>query len=84
MHKQFKYHLTPVLKIFYCGLSTWKSTTMFFKFTSIANLSDSDDELYKAKLVRRHAKAETLLRQQKEKECLERQAWKEMKIAEQK
>jgi len=47
---------------------------MFFKFTSIANLSDSDDELYKAKLVRRHAKAETLLRQQKEKECLERQA----------
>ena len=34
---------------------------MFFKFTSIANLSDSNNELYKAELARRCAKAETLL-----------------------
>jgi len=45
---------------------------MSFKSTSIANLSDSDDELYKAELARRHAEAETLLQQQKEKEHLER------------
>ena len=57
---------------------------MSFKFTSITNLSDSDDELYEAELARRCAEAETLLRQQEEKERLERQAWKEVKIAEQK
>jgi len=47
---------------------------MSFKFTSITNLSDSDDELYEAELARRCAEAETLLRQQEEKERLERQA----------
>ena len=57
---------------------------MFFKSTSIANLSDSNDELYEAELARRCAKAETLLWQQEEKERLERQAWKEAKIVEQK
>jgi len=34
---------------------------MSFKFTSIANLSDSDDELYEAELARRHAEVEALL-----------------------
>ena len=82
MHKQFKYHLTPVLKNFHCRLSTWKSTTMSFKFTSIANLSDSDNELYKTELARRHAEAETLLQQQEEKKRLECQAQKEAKIVE--
>ena len=57
---------------------------MSFKSTSIANLSDSDDELYEAELARRHAETETLLWQQEEKECLEHQAWKETKIVEQK
>ena len=57
---------------------------MSFNSTSIANLSDSDDESYKAELARRHAEAETLLRQQEEKEHLERQACKEVKMAEQK
>jgi len=47
---------------------------MSFKFTSIVNLSDFDDEIYKAELARRHAKVEALLRQQKEKEHLEHQA----------
>jgi len=57
---------------------------MSFKSTSITNLFDSDDELYEAELARRHTKAETLLWQQEEKECLECQAQKEAKIAEQK
>jgi len=57
---------------------------MSFNSTSIVNLSDSDDESYKARLARRHAEAENLLRQQKEKKCLERQARKEAKIAERK
>ena len=34
---------------------------MSFNSTSIANLSDSDDESYEAGLVRRRAEAETLL-----------------------
>jgi len=55
---------------------------MSFKFTSIANLSDSDNELYKTELARRHAEAETLLQQQEEKKCLECQAQKEAKIVE--
>jgi len=46
---------------------------MSFNCTSIVNLSDSDNESYEAELVRRCAKVETLLRQQEEKECLERQ-----------
>jgi len=56
---------------------------MFFNSILIANLSDFDNESYEAELARRHAKAETLLRQQEEKERLEHQACKEMKIAEQ-
>jgi len=57
---------------------------MFFNSTLITNLSDSNDEFYKAELARRCAEAETLLRLQEEKECLERQAHKEVKMAEQK
>jgi len=57
---------------------------MSFNPTSIANLSDSDDESYEAGLARRHAEAETLFRQQEEKERLERQARKEAKAAERK
>jgi len=57
---------------------------MSFKSTSIANLSDSDDELYEAELVRRCAEVETLLQQQEEKKRLERQARKETKIVERK
>jgi len=57
---------------------------MSFNSISIANLSDSDDESYEAELVRRRAEVETLLRQQKEKKCLEHQAHKEAKMAEQK
>ena len=57
---------------------------MSFKSTSIANLSNSDDELYKAKLVRRRTEAEVLLWQQEEKKCLEYQAQKEAKIVERK
>jgi len=55
---------------------------MSFNSTSIANLSDSDDESYEAELARRYAEAETLLRQQKEKKHLEYQARKEVKMAE--
>jgi len=57
---------------------------MSFNSTSIANLSDSDDESYEAGLARRHAEAETLLRQQEEKKHLKHQACKEAKMAEQK
>ena len=55
---------------------------MSFKSTSIANLSDSDDELYEAELVRKCTEVEALLWQQKEKKHLEYQAQKETKIAE--
>jgi len=57
---------------------------MSFNSTSIANLSDSDDESYEAGLARRRAEAENLLRQQEEKERLECQARKEAKMAERK
>jgi len=57
---------------------------MSFNSTSIANLSDSDDKSYKAELARRRAEAQALLRQQEEKERLERQARKEAKMVEQK
>jgi len=57
---------------------------MSFNFTLITNFSDSDDESYEAGLVRRCAEVETLLQQQEEKECLEYQACKEAKMAEQK
>jgi len=55
---------------------------MSFNSTSIANLSDSNDESYEAELARRRAEVEALLRQQEEKERLERQAHKEAKMAE--
>jgi len=57
---------------------------MSFNSTSIANLSDSDDESYEAGLARRHAEVKTLFRQQEEKERLKRQARKEAKIVEHK
>jgi len=57
---------------------------MSFNHISIANLSDSDDESYEAGLARRRAEAETLLRQQEEKERLEHQVRKEAKAAERK
>ena len=57
---------------------------MSFNHTSIANLSDSDDESYEAGLARRRAEAKTLFRQQEEKERLECQVCKEAKAAEQK
>jgi len=57
---------------------------MLFNATSNANISDSDDERYKAQLARRHAEAEALLREQEEKEQLECQTRKEAKIAERK
>jgi len=34
---------------------------MFFKFSSNAHLSDSDDEQYEVELARKHAEVETLL-----------------------
>jgi len=57
---------------------------MSFNCILIVNLSDSDDESYKAELARKCAEAETLLRQQEEKECLECQACKKVKMAERK
>jgi len=57
---------------------------MSFNSTLIANLSDFDDESYKARLAKRRAEAENLLRQQEQKEHFEHQACKEAKIAEQK
>jgi len=57
---------------------------MSFNSNSVVTLSDSDDERYEAQLARRCTKVETLLRQQEEKEYLERQACKEAKIVEQK
>jgi len=50
--------------------------------SSIANLSDSDDERYEASLARKRAEAEALLREQEQKERLERQARKKTKLAE--
>jgi len=55
---------------------------MSFNSTSIANLSDSDDESYKAGLARRRAEVETLLQQQEEKKRFECQACKEAKMVE--
>jgi len=71
MHKQFKYHLTPFLKIFLCELLTWTSTTMSFIATSNADFIDSNNERYKAELAKRCAKTEVLLWEQEEKERLE-------------
>ena len=47
---------------------------MSFISISIANFSNFNNKQYKAELARRHAKAETLLWQQEEKEWLEYQA----------
>ena len=55
---------------------------MSFDPTSTANLSNSNDEHYEAEIARRCAEIEALLRQQKEKEQLERQAWRDTKVAE--
>ena len=57
---------------------------MSFNSLSVANLFNSDNEQYEAKLARRCANVETLLQQQEEKEQLKRQAQKETKIIEQK
>jgi len=57
---------------------------MSFNSTLIVNLSDSNDESYETELARRCAEVETLLRQQEEKGRLERQAHKEVKMAERK
>jgi len=50
--------------------------------SSLGNISDSDDKCYEANLAKKHAEAEALLREQEQKECAERQARKEAKIAE--
>ena len=74
MHKQFKYHLTLVLKILFYRLLTWNFTTMSFISISITNFSNFNNKQYKTELARRRAEVETLLRQQEEKEWLEYQA----------
>jgi len=55
---------------------------MSFNAASTANSSNSNDEHYEAQLARRHAEMEALLREQEEKERLEYQARKEVKITE--
>jgi len=52
--------------------------------SSLGNISDSDDKRYEANLAKKRAEAEALLREQKQKEWLERQVRKEAKLAEQK
>jgi len=49
--------------------------------SSLGYISDSDDERYEANLAKKRAEAEALLREQEQKECAERQARKEAKIA---
>jgi len=44
---------------------------MSFNSTSIANLSNSNNEHYEAELARKYAEVEALLQQQEEKEQLE-------------
>ena len=48
----------------------------------LGNISDSDDERYEANLAKKRAEAETLLREQEQKERAECQARKEARIAE--
>jgi len=50
--------------------------------SSLGHISDSDDERYEANLAKKRAEAEALLREQEQKERVERQARKEAKIAE--
>jgi len=52
--------------------------------SSIGTFSDSDDERYEANLAKKRAEAEAFLREQEQKERLERQARKEAKLAERK
>jgi len=49
--------------------------------SSLGNISDSDDKCYEANLAKKRAEAEALLREQEQKERVERQARKEAKIA---
>jgi len=50
--------------------------------SSLGNISDSDNERYKANLAKKRAEAEALLREQERKERAERQMRKEARIAE--
>jgi len=49
--------------------------------SSLGNISDSDNEHYEANLAKKRAEAEALLREQEQKERVEHQARKEVKIA---
>jgi len=49
--------------------------------SSLGNISDSDDKCYEANLAKKRAEVEALLREQEQKERVERQARKEAKIA---
>jgi len=48
------------------------------------NISDSDDECYEANLAKKRAEAEVLLREQEQKDWLERQVQKKAKLKERK
>jgi len=50
--------------------------------SSTGNISDSDDEHYEANLAKKHAEAEALLREQEQKDRLERQVRKKAKLEE--
>jgi len=52
--------------------------------SSTGNISDSDDERYKANLAKKHAEAEALLREQEQKDWLEHQVQKKAKLKERK
>jgi len=52
--------------------------------SSTGNISDSDDEHYEANLAKKRAEAEVLLREQKQKDRLERQVQKKAKLEERK
>jgi len=52
--------------------------------SSIGNISNSDDERYKANLAKKCAEAEALLQEQEQKDWLEHQVQKEAKLTEQK
>ena len=52
--------------------------------SSTGNISDSDDEHYKANLAKKRAEAEALLQEQEQKDQLERQVQKKAKLEEQK
>jgi len=52
--------------------------------SSTGNISDSDDERYEANLTKKRAEAEALLREQEQKDWLERQVRKKAKLEERK